>query len=244
MLSSSAATAETLGRFYEDLRGIGTSPLWLVQEEALVAEPKSKALPFLWRWRDLQPQALRAGDLIGTADAERRVLMLLNPGLNHIATTNSMFAGLQIVMPGEAARAHRHTPAALRFIIDSQGGSTTVNGDRIPMYPGDLVLTPNWTWHDHANDTDDPIIWLDGLGHPPGAHAGSGVLRAIPRGRAAGHRAHRLVAHPLRRGHPAPRPGRTSGAAHSPADPLPVETDLGNAATAWLQRWTAAPSTA
>ena len=107
MLSSSAATAETLERFYDDLRGIGTSPLWLVQEEALVAEPKSKALPFLWRWRDLQPQALRAGDLIGTADAERRVLMLLNPGLNRIATTNSMFAGLQIVMPGEAARAHR-----------------------------------------------------------------------------------------------------------------------------------------
>ena len=162
MLSSSAATAETLERFYDDLRGIGTSPLWLVQEEALVAEPKSKALPFLWRWRDLQPQALRAGDLIGTADAERRVLMLLNPGLNRIATTNSMFAGLQIVMPGEAARAHRHTPAALRFIIDSQGGSTTVNGDRIPMFPGDLVLTPNWTWHDHANDTGDPIIWLTG----------------------------------------------------------------------------------
>ena len=166
MLSSSAATAETLERFYDDLRGIGTSPLWLVQEEALVAEPKSKALPFLWRWRDLQPQALRAGDLIGTADAERRVLMLLNPGLNRIATTNSMFAGLQIVMPGEAARAHRHTPAALRFIIDSQGGSTTVNGDRIPMFPGDLVLTPNWTWHDHANDTGDPIIWLDGLDIP------------------------------------------------------------------------------
>ena len=166
MLSSSRATAETLERFYDELRDIGTSPLWLVQEEALVAEPKSKALPFLWRWRDLQPQALRAGDLISTADAERRVLMLLNPGLNRMATTNSMFAGLQIVMPGEAARAHRHTPAALRFIIDSQGGSTTVNGDRIPMYPGDLVLTPNWTWHDHANDTDDPIIWLDGLDIP------------------------------------------------------------------------------
>ena len=93
MLSSSAATAESLERFYEELKDIGTSPLWLVQEEALVAEPKSKALPFLWRWRDLKPQALRAGDLIGTADAERRVLMLLNPGLNRIATTNSMFAG-------------------------------------------------------------------------------------------------------------------------------------------------------
>ncbi len=166
MLSSSGATPETLERFYDELRGFSTSPLWLVQEEALVAEPKSRALPFLWRWRDLRPQALRAGDLIGTADAERRVLMLLNPGLNRMATTNSMFAGLQIVMPGEAARAHRHTPAALRFIIDSQGGSTTVNGDRIPMYPGDLVLTPNWTWHDHANDTDDPIIWLDGLDIP------------------------------------------------------------------------------
>src|SRR5208337_15652 len=70
----------------------------------------------------------------------------------------------QIVMPGEIARAHRHSAAALRFIIEGRGGYTIVNGERIPMYPGDLVLTPNWTWH--ANDTDQPMIWLDGLDVP------------------------------------------------------------------------------
>ena len=69
-------------------------------------------------------------------------------------------------MPGEIARAHRHSPSALRFIIEGSGGYTVVNGARIPMFPGDLVLTPNWTWHDHANDTDAPMIWLDGLDTP------------------------------------------------------------------------------
>ena len=84
------------------------------------------------------------------------MLMLLNPGIEgRIATTNSLFSGLQIVMPGESARAHRHTPSALRLIINSDGGYTTVNGDRIPMYPGDLILTPNWTWHDHGNESGE-----------------------------------------------------------------------------------------
>ena len=166
MLSSSGATAETLDRFYEDLRDFSTSPLWLVQEEALVAEPKSKALPFLWRWRDLQPpgapgrrphrhcrrRAPRADDAQPRPQPHgHHQLHVRRPADRHAR---------------RGCRAHRHSPAALRFMIDSQGGSTTVNGDRIPMYPGDLVLTPNWTWHDHANETADPIIWLDGLDIP------------------------------------------------------------------------------
>jgi gentisate 1,2-dioxygenase len=69
-------------------------------------------------------------------------------------------------MPGEIARAHRHSGAALRLIIEGSGGYTVVNGERVPMSPGDLVLTPNWSWHDHANDTDAPMIWLDGLDTP------------------------------------------------------------------------------
>ncbi|MCI0895975.1 MAG: cupin domain-containing protein [Chloroflexi bacterium] len=169
MLSQSAskATPEELASFYRDLETQSTAALWTVQESVLVNEPKSKAVPHVWRWKELRPQAMRAADLIGTQDAERRVIMLLNPGLDgRIATTNSLFSGLQIVMPGESARAHRHTPAALRFIIESDGGYTTVNGDRIPMHNGDLVLTPNWTWHDHGNNTNTPIMWLDGLDLP------------------------------------------------------------------------------
>ncbi|MCS5669076.1 MAG: cupin domain-containing protein, partial [Dehalococcoidia bacterium] len=165
--SNSTATPEILENYYKELEGFNLAPLWNVQEEALVDEPTSKASPHIWRWKDLEPKAIRAGELIGTADAERRVLMLLNPAIkDRIATTNSLFSGLQIVMPGEAARAHRHTPSALRFIINSDGGYTTVNGDRIPMYPGDLVLTPSWTWHDHSNESGEPIIWLDGLDIP------------------------------------------------------------------------------
>ena len=165
--SASKATPEELEGFYRDLETYSTAALWTRQEQALVNEPKSKALPYLWRWKELRPQAMRAAELVGTEDAERRVLMLLNPGLEgRIATTNSLFSGLQIVMPGESARAHRHTPAALRFIIESDGGHTTVEGDKIPMLPGDLVLTPNWTWHDHGNTTGNPIIWLDGLDLP------------------------------------------------------------------------------
>ena len=165
--SSAEATEATLNSYYEELQTHSLAPLWTVQEQNLIKEPKSKAVPHIWPWKELRPQALRAAELVGTQDAERRVLMLLNPAISgRIATTNSLFAGLQIVLPGEAARAHRHTPAALRFIIDSEGGYTTVDGDRIPMHPGDLVLTPNWTWHDHGNDTESPMIWLDGLDIP------------------------------------------------------------------------------
>jgi gentisate 1,2-dioxygenase len=110
---------------------------------------------------------LRAGELVGTRQAERRVLQLKNPAFtDRVVTTNTLFAGIQVVMPGEIARAHRHTMAALRFIIESEGGYTNVNGEPIPMLPGDLVLTPNWAWHDHANDTPKPMIWLDGLDVP------------------------------------------------------------------------------
>jgi gentisate 1,2-dioxygenase len=80
--------------------------------------------------------------------------------------SNTLVANIQIVMPGEIARGHRHSAAALRLIIEGGGGYTVVNGERVTMFPGDLVLTPNWTWHDHANDTDAPMIWLDGLDTP------------------------------------------------------------------------------
>ena len=130
-------------------------------------EPKAHAVPHVWRWTEVRPQALRAAAIVGTEHAERRVLQLRNPAIaERSATTNTLFAGIQIVMPGEVARAHRHTMSALRFIIESDGGYSNVNGEPIPMRPGDLVLTPNWSWHDHANDTGNPMIWLDGLDAP------------------------------------------------------------------------------
>ena len=102
---------------------------------------------------------MRATELVGTEQAERRVLRLMNPGMDgKTATTQTLFGGVQTVLPGEIAPAHRHTQNALRFIIESKGGYTAVGGERFPMLPGDLVLTPSWEWHDHGNDTDSPMI--------------------------------------------------------------------------------------
>ncbi|HTV90045.1 MAG TPA: cupin domain-containing protein [Stellaceae bacterium] len=162
-LSDIQSSPEELEEYYARLRAQNVAPAWL--SGAVTVQPESAAVPFLWHWRDLRPQAMRAAELVGTAQAERRVLRLSNPHLSGIAS-QTLVANIQIVMPGEIARAHRHSAAALRLIIEGKGGYTVVNGERVPMFPGDLVLTPNWSWHDHANDTDAPMIWLDGLDTP------------------------------------------------------------------------------
>jgi len=162
-LSDIQASQKELQDYYAQLSAQHVTPAWI--GGGISVEPQSQAVPFVWHWRDLRPQAMRAAELVGTAQAERRVLRLANPNLPGIAS-NTLVANIQIVMPGEIARAHRHSGAALRLIIEGKGGYTVVNGERVPMSPGDLVLTPNWSWHDHANDTDAPMIWLDGLDTP------------------------------------------------------------------------------
>src|SRR5246127_2661431 len=162
-LSEIQSSTEELGDYYAHWRAQHVTPAWT--GGSISVEPQSEAVPYLWHWRDLRPQAMRAAELVGTQQAERRVLRLTNPNLSGVAS-NTLVANIQIVMPGEIARAHRHSAAALRLIIEGRGGYTVVNGEHVPMYPGDLVLTPNWSWHDHANDTDAPMIWLDGLDTP------------------------------------------------------------------------------
>jgi gentisate 1,2-dioxygenase len=162
-VSDIQSSPEELEAYYAQLAAQHVTPAWI--GGGISIEPQSQAVPFLWHWRELRPQAMRAAELVGTAQAERRVLRLSNPNLSGIAS-NTLVANIQIVMPGEIAQAHRHSGAALRLIIEGRGGYTVVNGERVPMAPGDLVLTPNWSWHDHANDTDAPMIWLDGLDTP------------------------------------------------------------------------------
>src|SRR6516165_9238792 len=162
-LSDIKSSPEELQDYYAQLSTQHVTPAWI--GGGISIEPRSKAVPYLWRWRDLRPQAMRAAELVGTRQAERRVLRLTNPKLSG-AASNTLVANIQIVMPGEIARAHRHSAAALRLIIEGLGGYTVVNGERVPMSPGDLVLTPSWSWHDHANDTGAPMIWLDGLDTP------------------------------------------------------------------------------
>ena len=136
-------------------------PLW---ERVARLQPGTAAVPAIWRWEKSQPLLMRAAQLISVREVERRVLMLENPALPGTTfATTTMFAGLQIILPGEIAPTHRHTPNALRFIVQGEGAYTTVAGERVMMYPGDFVTTPGWTWHDHGNLGSQPVIWLDGL---------------------------------------------------------------------------------
>lgn len=151
--------------YYLELERRHLVALWNVQAALLTKEPKSRAVPYLWRWADLLPLVRRSGELAPlTRGAERRVLGLINPGLpDRYGATHTMWAGFQYLMPGEVAPAHRHSPSAIRFIVQGEGGFTTVDGDKCLMGRGDMILTPPWTWHDHGNEADEPMIWLDGL---------------------------------------------------------------------------------
>ena len=157
-----------LERFYIQLNRQQLAPLWPVTAQVLPAEPASKVQPFLWRWSELRPMLLRAGELVPLErGGERRVLALINPGLaGKLAATHTLWGAVQIVMPGEIAPCHRHSASAIRFVIEGERSYTTVNGDQCMMGRGDLILTPNWTWHDHGCESDQPIIWMDGLDLP------------------------------------------------------------------------------
>ncbi len=154
-------------RYYDKIQGQNLSPLWMVFNRLISREPRSDCRPHLWSYAELKPLLLEAGGLITAKEAERRVLILENPGMPDSGRiTTSLYAGLQLVLPGEVAPAHRHTQTALRFVMDGNGAYTAVNGERTLMAPGDFVITPPWAWHDHGNDTAEPMIWMDGLDIP------------------------------------------------------------------------------
>jgi gentisate 1,2-dioxygenase len=99
------------------------------------------------------------------------VLVLENPALHgQIRITNSLFAGVQLILPGEIAPAHRHAASAIRFVLDGEGAYTAVEGEKANMSPGDFILTPNWAPHDHGNPSKKPMLWLDVLDVPTVNH--------------------------------------------------------------------------
>lgn len=153
--------------FYERLRPLRLAPLWEVLSGLVIPQPRTPALPAMWRFSEIEPHLEEAGRLISAAEAERRVLILENPGMEGLsAATSTLYAGLQMILPGEIAPAHRHTQSALRFIMRGDGAFTALNGERAIMRRYDLVLTPSWVWHDHGNETAESMIWLDGLDIP------------------------------------------------------------------------------
>jgi len=150
--------------FYVRAKQQNLAPLWRVLHGLVTEKPATRCVPAIWRYAEVRPHLMEACELIGAAEAERRVMVLENPGLpGQSRITQSLFAGLQIILPGEIAPAHRHTASALRFIVEGNNAFTAVAGERTMMQPGDFVITPSWTWHDHGNEGDGPMVWLDGL---------------------------------------------------------------------------------
>jgi gentisate 1,2-dioxygenase len=161
-----ASTAERAARqdFYARIAGLSMKPLWEELAALVPAQPATDALPALWKYREVKPFLMESGGLISAREAERRVLILENPGLPGQSTcTPTLYAGLQLILPDEVAPAHRHTQSALRFVVDGEGAYTAVEGERVTMRPGDFIITPKWTWHDHGNPGAQPVVWLDGL---------------------------------------------------------------------------------
>jgi gentisate 1,2-dioxygenase len=153
--------------FYARLQSKSAAPLWEVLSDIVRKDPRTAVQAALWRYDEMRPFIAEAGRLITAEEAERRVLILENPGLPGMSRiTQSLYAGLQLILPGEIAHTHRHTASALRFILEGSGAYTSVDGERLSMKPGDFILTPFWSYHDHGNPGGESVVWLDGLDIP------------------------------------------------------------------------------
>src|ERR1700733_5821596 len=153
--------------FYQRIAKLNAAPLWEVLSEIVGVQPHPASVPALWRYEEMRPFLMESGELITAREAERRVLMLENPGFpggSRIA--QSVYAGLQLVLPGEFTNSHRHVACRMSFIIEGEGAYTAVDGERVIMHPGHLILTPSWTFHHHGTPGNSPVVWFDGLDIP------------------------------------------------------------------------------
>ena len=140
------------------------TPLWEVLHNLVPPQPATPCVPALWKYDAIRPYVMEAGKVITAREAVRRVLILENPGMRgQSCLTRSLYCGLQLILPGEIAPSHRHTQSALRFIVEGSGAYTAVDGERTTMHPGDFIITPPRTWHDHGNPGGEPVVWMDGL---------------------------------------------------------------------------------
>jgi gentisate 1,2-dioxygenase len=169
-MSRNLGTIEELPAGYVDeMAGLGVVPLWPSLRQVLPhGRPHHRTLPHLWAYAEVRPLLMRSGELTPMEKAERRVLVLANPGLGleTMRATPSIYLGLQLILPGKTAPNHRHTPSAVRLVVEGEGGFTTVEGRRLPMEKGDLILTPAGLWHQHGHSGEDPVVWLDVLDLP------------------------------------------------------------------------------
>jgi gentisate 1,2-dioxygenase len=153
--------------FYTRLAARSAKPLWEVLGSLITSTPQDRTQPAIWRYSEMRSLISEGARLITPEEAERRVLVLENPGLpGSSQITQALYAGLQMIAPGEVAPTHRHVASALRYVMEGEGAYTAVNGERTFMRPGDFILTPSWQWHDHGNSEKSEVVWLDGLDIP------------------------------------------------------------------------------
>jgi gentisate 1,2-dioxygenase len=153
--------------YYQRIAKHDMTPLWRVMASVVTKEPVTRVAPVVWHFEDIKRLVMESGGLITAEEAERRVLILENPGLRgQSKATNTLFAGVQMILPGEVAPAHRHVSSAIRFVLDGEGAYTAVEGEKSFMAPGDFVITANWAPHDHGNTSQKPMLWLDVLDFP------------------------------------------------------------------------------
>jgi gentisate 1,2-dioxygenase len=165
--AASGAESPARREFYERVGRKHMAPLWLSLASLVTPEPVSGCQPAAWAFPEIRAAMMEAGGLITAKEAERRVLILENPAFpGQSKITTDLYAGVQMVLPGEIAPAHRHSQSALRFVLEGEGAHTAVNGERTLMHYGDFIITPPMAWHDHGNKTDQPMFWLDGLDIP------------------------------------------------------------------------------
>ena len=155
--------------YLDDLRKLNLVPLWPSLRAVLPpGKPRPNTKPTYWSYKTLRPLLMRAGELTPIEKAERRVLVMANPGhgLENMKASAAIYLGMQLLLPGEWAPSHRHTPNAVRMIVEGSGAYTTVDGEKCPMSRGDLILTPTGLWHEHGHDGTEPVVWLDVLDLP------------------------------------------------------------------------------
>jgi gentisate 1,2-dioxygenase len=161
-------TAASMDELYALLTEAGLGPGWNKPEPSLWPSPRANFVPAHWSYAVSRPALDASGRFVSTELAERRNLILANPVPgNAYATVRTLVAAYQMVKPRETARSHRHRPNALRLVVDTaEFCYTIVNGVKIPMQPGDVLLTPNWAWHGHSNEGDACAYWIDFLDVP------------------------------------------------------------------------------
>jgi gentisate 1,2-dioxygenase len=172
-----------MDHFYEDLKRKDMDALWRVSVPGQNgSEPLPQYPPHHWDWSDIRPFMTRAGELVEPGPlSERRVVLLLHPALGATrAASQLLTANVQMVLPGEVAPPHRHTIAAIRFIIEGESAVTIVDGEPVDMHPGDLVLTPALHWHGHENHSSGPTLWMDTLDRPLTVALGQSRFESFP----------------------------------------------------------------